>query len=99
MAYGNTTKREPDVGIGYKATFKDKQGQEQGYLKLSLRASELEALPVNDAGFIALTVFTMNVAPEKRKENTPDVVVKKSITKKAPATEGAASATTGNIPF
>jgi len=98
MSYGNTTKREPDVGIGYKATYKDKKsGQEKGYLKLSLRADQLSALPVSDNGFIALTVFTMDVPPEKRKDKTPDVVVKKSITKaqKAETTSG----NIGNIPF
>lgn len=72
------TQRKPDVGIGYKSTYKDKDGNEQGYLKLLIRVEELNQLAQED-GMIKLSVFPqMGV---KKKANSPDFTVKPTLSK------------------
>lgn len=70
--------RKPDVGIGYKATYTDKSGAEQTYLKLMIRVDQLAALDAGD-GMIRLSVFPQ--LGEKKKENSPDFTVKPTLTK------------------
>jgi hypothetical protein len=98
---GQRKQQKPDVGIGYKATYKDKQGNEQGYIKLMLRVDELNALASED-GMIKLSVFPQ--LGEKKKPNSPDVVVKPSMQRaQASSTKGsshvAAAASTSKFPF
>lgn len=97
---GHNKQQKPDVGIGYKATYKDKQGNEQGYIKLMLRVDELSALASED-GMIKLSVFPQ--LGEKKKPNSPDVVVKASLQRaKTAPTQGksnVATASSNKFPF
>jgi hypothetical protein len=92
------TARKPDVGIGYKSTYKDKSGAEQSYLSVMLREEQLSQL-VAQNGMIRLSIFP-NLG-EKKNPKAPDVVVKAALTK-GTSSKGSshASAPTGNkFPF
>lgn len=94
------TAKKPDVGIGYKSTYKDKSGVEQSYLSVMLRESELGQL-VAENGMIRLSIFP-NLG-EKKNPKAPDVVVKAALTKKTASNNTGrshAAAPTGNkFPF
>lgn len=75
--------RKPDVGIGYKSTYQDKNGNEQGYLSVMLRQEQLSEL-IADKGMIRLSIFP-NLG-EKKNPKAPDYVVKPALTKKTAAT-------------
>lgn len=85
MAY-NQTKKTPDLGIGYKGTYTDKEGNEQGYIKLLIRAEQLAGVEADEKGMIKLTVFP---SLSKKKETDPDLVVKPALSKgkSAPAAQ------------
>lgn len=70
--------RKPDVGIGYKATYKDKTGAEQPYLKLMIRVEQLSELQA-EGGIIKLSVFPQ--LGDKKKANSPDFTVKPTMSK------------------
>lgn len=70
--------RKPDVGIGYKATYKDKSGAEQAYLKLMIRVEQLSELQA-EGGIIKLSVFPQ--LGEKKKANSPDFTVKPTMSR------------------
>lgn len=100
----NTAKKTPDLGIGYKASYTDKEGNEQGYIKLLIRSEQLANLEADDRGMIKISVFP---SLSKKKETDPDLVVKPALTgaaKKgavASNSQGVASARTkgSNFPF
>ncbi len=73
------TQRKPDVGIGYKSTYKDKSGAEQSYLSVMLRQEQLSELTAEN-GMIRLSIFP-NLG-EKKNPKAPDVVVKAALSKK-----------------
>lgn len=73
--------RKPDVGLGYKSTYKDKNGSEQTYLSVMIREEQLaELTPEN--GVYKLSIFP-NLG-EKKNPKSPDFVVKASLSKKKP---------------
>ena len=78
----NTAKKTPDLGIGYKGTYTDKEGNEQGYIKLLIRAEQLANVEADEKGMIKITVFP---SLSKKKETDPDVVVKPALSKSKPA--------------
>jgi len=85
--------RKPDVGLGYKSTYKDKNGSEKGYLSVLLRAEQLSELtPVN--GIIRVAIFPNE--GEKKNPKAPDFVVKASGSKTKSATQGRANVATAN---
>lgn len=98
------TQRKPDVGIGYKATYKDKSGAEQPYLKLMIRVEQLSELQAEN-GIIKLSVFPQ--LGEKKKDNSPDFTVKPTMSRaggaaKATVSQGrsnVAAASTSKFPF
>lgn len=90
--------RKPDVGLGYKSTYKDKNGSEQSYLSVMLREEQIaELTPVN--GIYRLAIFP-NLG-EKKNPKAPDFVVKASGVQKKPTTQGKAnvSAASNKFPF
>ena len=70
--------RKPDVGIGYKATYKDKTGAEQPYLKLMIRVEQLSEVQA-EGGIIKLSVFPQ--LGDKKKANSPDFTVKPTMSR------------------
>lgn len=89
--------RKPDVGLGYKSTYTDKNGAEQGYLSVMIREEQLaELTPVN--GVYRLAIFP-NLG-EKKNPKAPDYVVKASGIKSKPSTQGKGNVATANkFPF
>lgn len=93
--------RKPDVGLGYKSTYKDKNGSEQSYLSVMIREEQLaELTPEN--GVYKLSIFP-NLG-EKKNPKSPDFVVKASLSRKKPTTQGrtnvaAAPTSTNKFPF
>lgn len=92
------TVRKPDVGIGYRSTYEDKNGNEQSYLSVMLREEELSKI-VAEKGMIRLSIFP-NLG-EKKNPKAPDYVVKPALTKKSTANTGKTYGTAaGNkLPF
>lgn len=70
--------KKPDVGLGYKATYKDKTGAEQPYLKLMIRVAQLSEVQ-DENGIIKLSVFPQ--MGDKKKANSPDFVVKPTLSR------------------
>jgi hypothetical protein len=91
---GQRKQHKPDVGIGYKSTYKDKSGQEQGYLSVMLREEQLSQLEVVN-GIIRLSIFP-NLG-EKKNEKAPDFVVKPALSKKTNATANASVQGRANV--
>lgn len=95
----NQQPRKPDVGIGYKSSYKDKNGSQQTYLSVMIREEQLlELTPEN--GVYKLSIFP-NLG-EKKNPKAPDFVVKASLSKKQPTTQGranVAAANTNKFPF
>lgn len=91
--------RKPDVGLGYKSTYKDKNGSEQSYLSVMIREEQLaELTPEN--GVYKLSIFP-NLG-EKKNPKAPDFVVKAALSKKKPVAQGRANvavAGTNKFPF
>ena len=69
--------RTLDAGIGYKASYKDKEGKDVSYLKISVRKEVLDGLPVTARGTIDLSIFALT--GPKKSDKTPDFVVKPRI--------------------
>jgi len=97
----NQQPRKPDVGLGYKSSYKDKNGTQQTYLSVMIREEQLlELTPEN--GVYKLSIFP-NLG-EKKNPKAPDFVVKAALSKKQPTTQGranvaAASTNTNKFPF
>ena len=97
MGYNNKQNREPDTGIGYRATYK-KDGREVGYLKLYVRPDMITELPRNERGFVELVAFS--VVGDKKSEMTPDLVIKPSVKKEKSGNAQQTNQTTGpDFPF
>lgn len=93
----NAKPRTPDLGIGYKGTFKDKEGNERAYLSLMIRAEQLSHVEITD-GMIRLSVFAQSGV--KKNPKAPDFVVKPALSKtKASGTGSANVATASKFPF
>ena len=61
--------RKPDVGLGYKSSYKDKNGTQQTYLSVMIREEQLlELTPEN--GVYKLSIFP-NLG-EKKNPKAPD---------------------------
>lgn len=93
----NTKPRTPDLGIGYKSTFKDKEGNENAYLSLMIRVEQLQNVEAQD-GMIRLSVFPQR--GEKKNPKAPDFVVKPALTKTKAAGVGRThGGSTNKFPF
>lgn len=91
----------PDVGVGYKASYKDKQsGANVSYLKIYIRPDELAKLTVGQNGMVALTGF---INTNKKSEKAPDMVLKpattKSTRKDAPSASNSQASSSESFPF
>jgi len=78
MNTGSNKPRTPDLGIGYTSTYKDKDGNENGYLSLMLRVEQLQNVEARD-GIIRVSVFPQR--GEKKNPKAPDFVVKPALLK------------------
>jgi|GEM_PF-3062678 len=87
----NTAKKTPDLGIGYKGTYTDKEGKEQEYIKLLIRAEQLANVEADEKGMIKLSVFP---SLSKKKQTDPDLVIKPALSK---AKSGSAVAQTNGV--
>lgn len=86
--------RKPDVGIGYKATYKDKTGAEQPYLKLMIRVEQLSELQA-EGGIIKLSVFPQ--LGDKKKANSPDFTVKPTMSRGGAAAKSTQASGRSNV--
>lgn len=80
--------RKPDLGIAYKCAYTNKEGVEETYLKILLRASELAALletGPDERGMYSLVAFGNK---NKKRKTDPDSVIKVSTKKETTQANG-----------